>query len=123
MDIIPKATCNRSYGGNVTQRQVCAAHPGGGQDACFGDSGGPLQYLNEDGKWVISGAVSWGIGCARKKLYGVYTNVKALLPFIHKVLKGMVYNDGSNVNRPNRLFFFTQWPHFHVNLFEHAIGR
>ncbi|XP_028405320.1 uncharacterized protein LOC114527820 isoform X2 [Dendronephthya gigantea] len=87
MDIIPKVTCNRSYGGNITQRQVCAAHPGGGQDACFGDSGGPLQYMNEDGKWVLSGAVSWGIGCARKNLYGVYTNVKALLPFIHKILK------------------------------------
>ena len=90
MNIIPKETCNKTYGGNVTQRQLCASHPSGKQDACFGDSGGPLQYMNKDGKWILSGTVSWGRGCARKKFYGVYTDIKALLPYVNRILKGMV---------------------------------
>jgi secreted trypsin-like serine protease len=89
MSIIPQKTCNNSYGGNITQRQLCAGHSSGGQDACFGDSGGPLQYMNKFGKWVLSGTVSWGRGCAQKNFYGVYTDVKALLPYINKILKGM----------------------------------
>ena len=91
MNIVAQQTCNRSYGGKITQRQMCAAHLGGGQDACFGDSGGALQYMNEHGKWVISGTVSWGRGCARKHLYGVYTNVKVLLPYIERILTGTVW--------------------------------
>ena len=124
MNIIPKKTCNRSYGGNITQRQICAAYPGGGQDACFGDSGGPLQYMNDDGKWVLSGTVSWGRGCARKNFYGVYTNIKAMLPYINKVLKGTTTCGVRNKNssRPKRIVGGTEasmnaWP-WTVNMIE-----
>lgn len=89
MNIIPKEKCNKTYEGNLTPRQICAAHSSEEQDACFGDSGGPLQYMGDDGKWVLRGTVSWGKGCARKDLYGVYTNVKAILPFINRVMRGM----------------------------------
>lgn len=88
--IIPKEICNVSYGGNVTKRHICAAHSSGDQDACFGDSGGPLQYQSKDGKWFLSGVVSWGKGCARKNHYGVYTNVKALVPYIRNIIQGTV---------------------------------
>jgi trypsin len=53
-------------------RMLCAGLPGGGVDACHGDSGGPLVV---DGR--IVGIVSWGIGCARPGLPGVYTRVEA----------------------------------------------
>ena len=91
--IIPLDVCNgsSSYGGNITQRQLCAGYPGGGQDSCSGDSGGPLQYLKEDGKWIIKGLVSWGRGCARRNLYGVYTDVKYLMPYITRTMQGMVF--------------------------------
>ena len=41
-----------------------------------GDSGGPLIHVRSDGNYQQAGIVSWGIGCARKGLYGVYTEVQ-----------------------------------------------
>jgi secreted trypsin-like serine protease len=32
----------------------------GGQDACFGDGGGPVVYIEEDGNHILMGVVSWG---------------------------------------------------------------
>lgn len=40
-----------------------------------------------DGKWILKGIVSWGIGCVRFGVYGVYLNVKDFLLWICNIVK------------------------------------
>lgn len=53
---------------------LCAGVYDGGIDACDGDSGGPLQ-TQYGGLFTVQGIVSFGEGCARRKVPGVYTDV------------------------------------------------
>lgn len=81
--IVDQQTCNTAlsdYGG-VTSSMLCA---GGiaGQDACQGDSGGPL-VVNGD---TLVGDVSWGIGCARAGLPGVYGRISDARSWIDGIL-------------------------------------
>jgi secreted trypsin-like serine protease len=59
----------------ITDNMLCAGLPEGGQDSCQGDSGGFLGAPLGSGEYVQLGVVSFGVGCARPKLFGVYTRV------------------------------------------------
>ena len=65
----------------------------GGEDACEGDSGGPLYRWHEnegqagDEKAVIVGSVSRGHGCGVKNKAGVYVKIEAMLEWIGKQIK------------------------------------
>ena len=47
----------------------------------IGDSGGPI-VCNEDGKAIISGVFSWGLGCSEPNHPGVYARVTSALDWI-----------------------------------------
>jgi trypsin len=75
--LTPLADCNDadSYAGGITSRMFCAGLEAGGKDSCQGDSGGPIAYKRTDGRRILTGIVSWGIGCAQPELFGVYTRI------------------------------------------------
>ncbi|XP_037087690.1 serine protease 30-like [Pollicipes pollicipes] len=71
----------------VAGRMVCAGHVAGGTDACHGDSGGPLACRSDDGRWLLTGVVSYGTGCGNELNPGVYTRVGFYVPWIRRVVQ------------------------------------
>ncbi|XP_035227597.1 phenoloxidase-activating factor 2-like [Stegodyphus dumicola] len=53
-----------------------------GRDACDGDGGGPLVCLKKS-RWYQVGVISFGIGCGRRNIPGVYTRVQAFSSWIY----------------------------------------
>ena len=74
--IVGDATCGEAYPDElVAEQMVCAGDMvDGGEDSCYGDSGGPLMVPDGD-EWVQVGIVSTGRGCARRPYPGIYTEV------------------------------------------------
>jgi secreted trypsin-like serine protease len=69
-------TCSNRYPNDkIDAEQICAGLEEGGKDSCQGDSGGPLVAYDRQGCPFQIGVVSWGVGCAGKKDYGVYTRL------------------------------------------------
>lgn len=69
--LVTNEVCNRAYHGQITPDKLCAGGlPQGGRDSCQTDSGGPLTVNG-----VQLGVVSYGDGCARPRIPGVYARV------------------------------------------------
>ncbi|XP_055540538.1 venom serine protease Bi-VSP-like isoform X2 [Wyeomyia smithii] len=66
---------------------LCAGVLEGGKDSCQGDSGGPLMFPQRSGVefyYYQIGIVSYGIGCARAQVPGVYTRVTQFVDWIQE---------------------------------------
>jgi len=71
--------------------EFCAGFDQGGKSQCSGDSGGPLMYQDpsNEGRWKQLGITSWSVGCAKPKLYGVYSKVSAFMDFVKDYVKDL----------------------------------
>ncbi|XP_064109381.1 trypsin-1-like [Macrobrachium nipponense] len=78
------------YTGPIVDSMICAGYEYGNKDACQGDSGGPFVCRGSDNRYYLGGIVSWGIGCARPNVPGVYTEVSRYVQWINKVVHGLV---------------------------------
>ncbi|XP_049950020.1 trypsin-1-like isoform X3 [Schistocerca serialis cubense] len=76
--ILPRNECLKTYP-QFTKTMLCAGDRSGGHDSCQGDSGGPLTVNG-----TLVGLVSFGRGCGRPGIPGVYSNVASLRNWIGK---------------------------------------
>jgi len=68
---------------SLPDTSMCAGAEG--RDACDGDGGGPM-VCEASGQWYQVGIVSFGIGCGRKGVPGVYTKVTAFQPWLERTI-------------------------------------
>uniref|UniRef100_A0A671XJC2 Zgc:100868 n=1 Tax=Sparus aurata TaxID=8175 RepID=A0A671XJC2_SPAAU len=88
--------CNCDYGvGRITDNMICAGLREGGRDSCQGDSGGPM-VSKQNSRWIQSGVVSFGRGCALPNFPGVYARVSRYQTWI---------NSQISTNQPGFLTF------------------
>ncbi|XP_030649479.1 transmembrane protease serine 9-like [Chanos chanos] len=74
--IVGNRKCSCLYRGRyqITDNMICAGLLAGGKDSCQGDSGGPM-VSKQGSRWIQSGVVSFGEGCALPNFPGVYARV------------------------------------------------
>ncbi|CAM4329903.1 MULTISPECIES: serine protease [Myxococcus] len=81
------ANSYRPHGITINEQAMFGAgYKEGGKDACQGDSGGPLIVPGPQG-YVLQGIVSFGVGCARAGLPGIYTRVSNYIPWINTQIR------------------------------------
>ncbi|XP_055366989.1 transmembrane protease serine 9-like [Betta splendens] len=81
--VVGNRQCNCDYGvGTITSNMICAGLSAGGKDSCQGDSGGPM-VSKQGGRWIQSGIVSFGNGCALPNYPGIYTRVSQYQSWIN----------------------------------------
>jgi secreted trypsin-like serine protease len=90
LPIVAQQTCADLYsqqGYTLSDSMLCAGYHTGGVDACSGDSGGPLMLWDSATlRWVQTGIVSAGAGCAEPGYYGLYTRLADFTGWINETV-------------------------------------
>jgi len=95
--IFTSARCRGMLGGSFhVGGALCAGRTEGGVDTCSGDSGGPLR----DASGLVVGVTSWGVGCGRPGLPGIYTRLSAVSGWIARSLAAPIAS--SQASAPTR---------------------
>uniref|UniRef100_A0A452SLL6 Peptidase S1 domain-containing protein n=1 Tax=Ursus americanus TaxID=9643 RepID=A0A452SLL6_URSAM len=81
-ELIQKAMTTKR---NIVLEGMLCGYKEAGKDSCQGDSGGPLVCKFKDA-WVQVGIVSWGLGCGRGNVPGVYTDIATYAEWILDVI-------------------------------------
>ncbi|XP_032220680.2 transmembrane protease serine 6 isoform X2 [Nematostella vectensis] len=90
--VLSVSECRANYSGHtINDKVICAGYEGGKIDSCKGDSGGPFVCKDPrvTSRFILHGAVSWGVGCARKGQPGIYTDIKKYLNWIDNIVKNV----------------------------------
>ncbi|CAG5111106.1 Oidioi.mRNA.OKI2018_I69.chr2.g5440.t1.cds [Oikopleura dioica] len=97
--ILDATNCIQYYGTQIKPGMVCATSITYEQDACIGDSGGPLfdwfSYVIDSHGCVheeVVGIVSWGNGCGTAP--GVYTDVFFFKDWIKRTAQECLFCEG-----------------------------
>ncbi|KAG8580725.1 hypothetical protein GDO81_007398 [Engystomops pustulosus] len=99
--IVDHQNCSEVMQYRITDNMLCAGRLGDIQDACSGDSGGPM-ITNFGDTWFLVGLVSWGDGCGRLDNFGVYTKVNNYIHWIHHELTNYEAEEKKNKARANK---------------------
>ena len=99
LPIVAHNACLPFYQNSLNQPlMLCAGGvPFGGRDSCQGDSGGPLFVIRAD-QVVQAGIVSFGVGCARPGIPGIYTRMIAYTDWISGFVNDLRIYDGSGAD-------------------------
>lgn len=85
--IVSMTTANTAYNMTLSADQLAAGLAAGGKDSCQGDSGGPLIVMNGS-EPLLAGIVSWGEGCARANIPGMYARVSSFAQWMGTYVGG-----------------------------------
>ncbi|XP_042305166.1 transmembrane protease serine 12-like isoform X2 [Sceloporus undulatus] len=118
VDVFPLYICNSFewYAGSVSWNMLCAGSEGGEVDSCQGDSGGPLMcYSRNDKKYYLVGITSYGVGCGRPRLPGIYVRLINYRKWVDT--RAALFNQTTTLSIKHILIVFTVgWVTFHLAL-------
>ncbi|KAL1475769.1 hypothetical protein MTO96_037041 [Rhipicephalus appendiculatus] len=84
MEVIDKEKCQEEHSYANLTHQICAQASSGFPGV--GDSGGPLMSKGSSGEWTLVGVVSWGNETRFRSSPFVFSDVSALLTWIHDIV-------------------------------------
>lgn len=88
--------CKKHYGDSFSSHgTLCAGSPPDTSllhgDSCQGNSGGGLVCQRETGRWVLTGVVAGGYGCADPSSPALYTRVSRFRSWIDEVIDAQAH--------------------------------